>query len=473
MSARSSLFGAAILLVAGSAHANGSFPTAGQLVVDPADPTHLVLRTTFGMVTSHDAGAGWGWVCESSAGYVNEEPGIAVAGDGAILAGVEGGMSLANAGACDWGFAPGIDPLVKDVSVQRDDPAVAVAVTTDVAGVTRLWESIDHGQSWSQAGVDLPGFQATTLDAAPSDPMRVYIAGLDAMSKPVLARTDNRGQSWEVTPIVTSAAGAIPYLSAVDPLDPDLVYVRADADPGLLLVSNDGGARWSEPFTGTGPMRGFALSPDGQTLLLSDILGVYRAPTSTLAFTQVSDVFVTCLTWAAAGVYACSNEYVEAFFVGFSGDEGASFSPLLHMFCISGPLACGADTTVGANCPGEWPAISMQIDTDKCVSEGTGGTGPGSGGAGGTGGASAVSTGPGGPGATSASAGGSGGGAGATPTPEHRTSEGCSCQTGSHPQTPWLALAGSALVAAMITRSGARARGAPDTARRSRRAPRT
>jgi hypothetical protein len=407
----------ALVLVPLSAAANGSFPAAGQLVVDPADPMHILVRTTFGMVVTRDGGATWGWVCESAALYMNEEPGTAIANDGAIIAGVKDGISL-SPDACDWSLAPGIDGDVKDVSVQRDDPAIAVAVTSNLmTDTTRLWESLDHGGTWSQAGVDLPtGFFATTLDVAPSDPMRVYIAGLDAMGKPALARTDNRGQSWTVTAVVTTALSAIPYLGAIDPLNPDIVYVRADADPGRVLVSSNGGGTWTEPFIGTGPMRGFALSPDGQTLLVGDIVGVWRAPTETMAFTQVADVFVTCLTWAAAGVYACSNEYVENFFVGLSQDQGATFAPVLHMFCIPGPLSCPAGTTAGTDCPAQWPPVAMQIGAEMCA--GGGGQGGGAAGGGGTGAASGA--GPAGPSA--------GGNAGGTAGPPPAESESCSCE---------------------------------------------
>jgi hypothetical protein len=411
--------GLAVLLAAAPVGANGAFPAAGQLIVDPSDPQHLVLRTTFGMVVSHDAGATWGWVCESSALYMNEEPAIAVAGNGAIVAAVSDGLSLATPDACDWTLASGIDPKVRDVSVQRDDPSRVVAVTSDaVADVTRLWESSSHGATWSQAGVSLPaGFFATTLDVAPSNPMRVYVAGLDGMGQPALCRTDDRGQTWVQTPIVQSAMTAIPYLGAVHPTNADVVYVRVDADPGRVVVSADAGASWSEPFIGTGPMRGFALSPDGETLLVGDILGVWRAPASTLAFTQVSDVFVQCLTWSAAGVYACSNEFVEGFFVGTSSDRGTSFSPLLHMFCIPGPLACAAGTTVGDACAAEWPAIAAQINAEDC-SRGGGGAG-GAGGAGG----GATGSGAGGPG-PGTSAGGSGGAPGSAPPPG---SPDCTC----------------------------------------------
>src|SRR4051794_34190183 len=52
----------------GTARANGRYPLASQLVVDPLDPDHLVARTTFGVLSSADAGATWRWVCEEALG---------------------------------------------------------------------------------------------------------------------------------------------------------------------------------------------------------------------------------------------------------------------------------------------------------------------------------------------------------------------------------------------------------------------
>ena len=42
-----------------TAWANGRFPRADQLVAVPGEPAELVLRTTFGLLVSHDAGVTW------------------------------------------------------------------------------------------------------------------------------------------------------------------------------------------------------------------------------------------------------------------------------------------------------------------------------------------------------------------------------------------------------------------------------
>jgi MYXO-CTERM domain-containing protein len=420
---------AVVLLLAPQAHANSAYPTAGQLVIDPADPTHMVLRTTFGMVMSHDAGASWQWVCEGAAGYIDEDPPIAVPANGAIVAAISAGVSITEAGdACRWSLAPGIATGVRDVSAQREDASIVVAVTTDAgSGASTLWESLDHGASWTQAGVAIPALSATTLDVAPTDPMRVYVAGTEGVATPVIARTDDRGQSWTTHPIPASVASAVPYLSAIDPVDPDIVYVRMHADPGRLMVSQDGGVNWVEAFGGIGPLRGFTLSPDGQTVLVSDVLSVYRAPASSLTFIKMSDAYVQCLTWGAAGLYACGHQYAQGFFLGLSTDEGASFTPLLHMHCIR-PLACDAGTSAGDVCPAQWTVVSSQLAIDKCA-EGGGGAGgaPSAGGAGGTPGGGAP---------------GMAGSAGEAPPPADRRVDGCGCRTASSPATSlaWLAL---------------------------------
>ena len=67
------LLGAAILLTAWGARANGRYPLANQLVVGPSDPSHIAIRTTFGLVVSSDHGSTWSWICEKAAGFVNGE----------------------------------------------------------------------------------------------------------------------------------------------------------------------------------------------------------------------------------------------------------------------------------------------------------------------------------------------------------------------------------------------------------------
>jgi photosystem II stability/assembly factor-like uncharacterized protein len=400
----------ASLLFAVDARGNGAFPGAGQLFLVPGEPEHVVARTTFGIIVSRDGGASWRWVCESAMGYQNVEPPIGVTADGSVLVALEDGLRAGAGDLCNWPEASGIDAEVWDVSVQRDDPTVAVAVTTDLdTAVTRLWESTDRGASFTQAGVDVPGLYATTLDVAPSDPNDVYIAGSGTMGEPLVARTSDRGRSWTLHPIPVDTQSKVPFLSAIDPVASDTVYVRIAGDPGRLLASNDGGASWTIVFQATGPLLGFALSPDGETVLLGDLAGVWRAPTATMQFEKRSNVVIQCLAWTANGVYGCGNQLTDGFLIGLSTNEAATFEPVLPMHCVAGPLACEAGSQV-QSCEAEWPALAEQLATDLCIE-----------GAGGMGGAGSTTGGP---------ANGAGGSTAAPSASPGEAPEGCTCRAG-------------------------------------------
>ena len=368
------------ITLAGPARANGRFPASGQIILHPNDPDVLLVRATYGLMLSQDGGKTWGWICEPAVGYGNvEDPAMAFMSDGTLLAGIFEGLSVGTPDGCQWGFAQGglLDKYVIDLSVDKVDPTQAVLVVSNSVGqddagaplfLTALWQTADVGKTWTQAGVDLPDqFVGLTVDAAPSNVQRVYMSGRYGLaSNPgVIERTDDRGATWQMFPVSGADATHLPYIGAVDPNDPDVVYVRLDADTGAdtLLVSRDGGMTWTTAYTAMGKLYGFALSPDGATVAIGgDMDGVLTAPSSTLAFTKVSSVGALCLTWGASGLFACANEYVDGFTAGVSTDEGKTWTPLMHLAGIC-PLVCAeADSGVTQYCPAVWLSTAFTIN---------------------------------------------------------------------------------------------------------------
>lgn len=408
------------------ARANGRFPQADQLVVDPADAAHLVVRSTYGLLRSADAGKTWSWVCEGGIGYKGmQDPAVAVSGTGRILAGVFEGLSTSSDRGCSWAFATG--PLtgayVVDLTVERASPQRAVAVTATPApgGGTAgaLVETADGGGTWTLAGAPLGNdLTPVTLDPAPSNPQRVYVSGLVALSG-VIQRTDDRGATWTRVKL-PSAPGVVPYIAAVDPTNPDLVYVRLDDEPDdRLLVSQDGGATWKEAWSLQGQMLGFALSPDGATVAAGGPKhGVSLADAKTLAFGKIAAVRAHCLTWTPAGLYACGEEDLDGFAIARSIDAGATWQALHHRaeLCLQ---TCAPGTSTGSVCPGEWPAV---VQTLGGSAEPTCSAAAGAAGAGGGPGAGAGGNAGGGAGGRAGDAGGPADGA--TP-PEDGGSGGC------------------------------------------------
>ncbi|WP_437615396.1 hypothetical protein WMF20_18400 [Sorangium sp. So ce834] len=386
----------AALGLAAPASANGRFPAAGLIASHPSDPSRLVVRATYGLLSTRDGGEEWRWICEPVVGFGgNEDPMIAFLADGTIIAGIFDGLSASKNGGCDWSFAPGelSDSYVIDLSADREDPSRAVLVISSGLGagrfLTQLWETSDNADSWTKLAVDLPeDFLAQTVDAAPSNRDRVYVSG--RFGAPdytgALQRTDDRGATWERFDIPGSDDKRLPYIGAIDPADPDTIYVRLDGDPSdALLVSRDGGQSFAAVFESQGDLLGFALSPDGATVLVSGPQdGIWRAAASSLEFTKMSDVGARCLTWTDAALFACGDEFVDGFTVGRSLDEGKSFEALLHRDGLCGPIECAPESGAASTCTDLWGATELTIGSRQC-----GDAGSGNGAAAGSGGSSA------------------------------------------------------------------------------------
>ncbi len=101
-------FGASVLLLAApprEARANGRLPTASQLLFSPSDPSLILLRTTFGILVSHDGGATWDWLCEAALGIASSQiidPNVGITANGTVVAGFLDTLLISPNTGCDW-----------------------------------------------------------------------------------------------------------------------------------------------------------------------------------------------------------------------------------------------------------------------------------------------------------------------------------------------------------------------------------
>jgi photosystem II stability/assembly factor-like uncharacterized protein len=352
--------------------ANGAFPAVSQLLADPTDPAHLVLRSNFGLLVTHDRGANWDLVCEAGLGYKDIEPAIALLADGTTIAALPNGIAH-GATECAFGLARGVSAYVADVARVPDTPGQAVAVSVEIdSGVSQVWRTLDTGRSWQPWGAALSELNAATLDIAGDDAGTLYVSGVSQTDtvEGVLARSLDGGQTWTRWDVPGVNKLSAPYIAAIAADDADTLYVRLSGSPGRLLVTRDGGAHWSAILDFAGPIDGFALSPDGRYALASGrVDGVWRASTSELAFERISCTKLRCLSWTHAGLFACADEFQAGFLVGESLDAGFTFEPKLHMSCVRGPLSCASESPVAQACDASWPALSEVLGKD-CANAG-------------------------------------------------------------------------------------------------------
>jgi photosystem II stability/assembly factor-like uncharacterized protein len=364
------LLAVAALLFTSSAAGNGRYPATNQLVVAPTDPSHLVVRSTYGLVVTRDAGKSWGWVCEDAIGFTGvEDPAIAVTSSGSILAALFEGLAVSTPDACGFGFDPSVGKRIAiDVSVAQEeaDHGYAIVWPNVDAAVTELWATTDAGRSWSRVSKLPSGFTAVTIDAARSSPTRIYASGSTGTDGK-LAVSNDGGGSWVLRSVPGTTLTTRPYLAAIDPTDADVVWIRLSGDADALLLSSDGGTSFESVFAGHGPLEAFALSPDGSELLVGGEAGLWHATTAALDFARVSALGPACLAWTEDALYACGDDRKNGFAVGRSTDGGKTFEPLFLASELGGPLACDPGAAVSKVCPALWPATQCTLGGRSCL----------------------------------------------------------------------------------------------------------
>lgn len=374
--------------IAPAARGNGRYPASNALLVAPGPSRSLVLRATFGLLLSADSGAHWDWVCESAIGYGGpnsvEDPSLGITTSGAILAGLFEGLAVSPDTGCRWAFVGGslAGQVIIDLVVRPDTPSTALALTSTFAGDggrtafrSQIFVTTDNGKDWVPYGAPLdPAVQTETVEVAKTDPHRVYVSGErrgdGGLTGSLFVSTDD-AQHWTERPIPLDAStfenGA--YVAAVDPTNADRIYVRTSSlTSGRLLVTADAGATFTSVYHG-GPLLGFALTADGSRVYVGGLAdGLHVASSANLAFTKRSSIQLQCLAVGGATLYACSSE-VSGFVLGASTNEGASWSPLVHLSTIRGPLACPSGTSSAA-CVAEWPALATQLGVGSVADAG-------------------------------------------------------------------------------------------------------
>ncbi len=381
------------------------------------------MMATFGVNWTHDNGKNWDWTCEGAVGYLsNENPVLGVTQNDSVIIGTFEGIGVTTDQGCNWTLpAGGVGDHVTDLVVEKSDPHSVMFLTSvylgqDDAGSTftsRLWITHDDGAHITQVGASLdPEILPETIEVAPSDATRVYLSGtrkVNGEAVGVLMVSKDSGVTFATTTIPfpdsptadggTTQLDRAPYIAAVDPKNPDRVYIRVENIAGTrLLVSDDGAQTTRQVWQAKGDLLGFALSADGAKVYVGGPNdGLHIGSSTALDFTsQTSTVQIQCLALDGDRLLACSDE-ASGFTVGATKDDGATWTPLLHLSCMRGPLVCNQSSPVTTQCDPLWPAQQTTLGgpDPTCTADGgaSGDAGGGSSSSGGSSGGSGGSSG--------------------------------------------------------------------------------
>src|SRR5262245_48583867 len=126
----------ATLLFSSVAGANGRPPLTNGVAFQANDSHALYVRTTFGLLISHDGGCSFRWTCEQNVGYGGMfDPTYAIANDGTIFATTLAGLRISRDGGCSFttATAPLAATYVDTISL---GPTGEVWVATGESGKT-------------------------------------------------------------------------------------------------------------------------------------------------------------------------------------------------------------------------------------------------------------------------------------------------------------------------------------------------
>jgi uncharacterized protein (TIGR03382 family) len=362
------LFAAAALtvLAAGSASANGRFPKAQQIVTAPGSGGRTIfLRATFGVLVSRDAGASFTWLCEQAMGFSGTwDPPIAATRDGRLWMGLPDGLSSTRDG-CDVVRAPELaGEIVVDLATEPDGERVVV-VTSTPGKPAFVWRRPSAKAPFARLGAGVTGVSFDTVDVAAGNPKRLYAtaAPVGGGRRAHLFRSDDGGATLTELDVHLERDGRL-FLSAIDPKDPDRIFVRHTNELGTdLLLSKDGGKTFTSVLRTKTSMFGFAATADGASLFAGAgdaDEGVFRSKDRGVTWEPASKTSVLCLWADGASVFACSNPFARGgWAIAISRDDAASFRPLATFGDVRGAVAC--DAGAGAACAALWSDVRAQV----------------------------------------------------------------------------------------------------------------
>lgn len=369
------------------AAANGRFPASTDVTWRAGDHTDVYLGATIGLLKSEDDGREFYWLCEENIGYAGDfDPIYAVDTDGTIYASTFDGVRVSRDGGCSFETATADLPKGPGriagywIGALELAPDGDLWVGTAETGLPNaVYRSRDRAATFQLVGLESATGWWKSLEVAPSDPDRIYVAGYQVAPEAavLLHRSDDDGATF--VPLGTEGLAIGPttevFFVGVHPTDPDIVYLRSKGavEPvgDRIYRSTDAGMSWTEVFATAAALDGFVVLPDGGVVAgtttdpayAEDKFGALYVSSDGVTFTKSSGPAMGCLGRSSAGeLFVCGANWAPDFYLLGRGPDPTSLTKVLRFHEMVGPLACPQGTTQHDVCELQrWPAIREQF----------------------------------------------------------------------------------------------------------------
>jgi hypothetical protein len=360
-----------VLASAALAHANGRPPYTNGVYFQANDPNSIYVRTTFGLLISHDAGCSFRWTCEDSIGYGGTyDPEYLLGSDGSIYATTYSGLRVSRDGGCTFSTAI---PTRYIGAIDLGATGDVWAVTSDTAVPNDVVRSTDGGNTFGSAGLESPTLLWNSVKVAPTDPMTVYVTGYLGSADAHVYTTTDAGSDW----IEGSLAGvmfgeaALVSVAAVDPTNAQIVFlVSSGANPpgDLLYRSIDGGSSFTQVLATPEPIMGVAAA-DGTTVVVAAGLNVgsgasFRSTDGGATFQPLANApQLLCIGKSPSGqLVGCGANWEPDYMAVAATTDTSTWTKLFRFAELDGVVSCPAGTIDHDDCDVmQWPTIAAQF----------------------------------------------------------------------------------------------------------------
>jgi hypothetical protein len=320
----------------------------------PADrPSEIVLATNFGLIATTDAGVTWDWVCEHGHGYLGAMYQRAAPPSQRLFAVAPAGLVFSDDTACSWSVASDLQQTtVADAFADPVNPArvLALAAFIDPAGQAKnaLFISMDGGTTFgAPVHMSPPNTTLASVEVSAANPDRIYMTSYTSVGafSSHLLRSDDAGATWTASDITAMTGGRVARIAAVDPADPQKLYLRLTGADDAIAVSSDGGATIRVPLVVGVGLTALLRRANGQVLVSAlDVVdgALYRSTDGGESFVRLpSTLSIRALAERSGTIYAAANYFADGFALGVSLDDGLSFQPLMKLEQVTSTRMCG------------------------------------------------------------------------------------------------------------------------------------
>lgn len=377
-----------------AAWANGRPPQAIGLHFRPGNDNDIVLAATFGGLFSHDNGVTWSWVCESAIGYGGTfDPDYAVTPTGTVIATTFSGVQIDRDAGCTFALSSFGESYARNITATANGRIyVAMAYAGDATAIPpvppdyKIYTSTDDAVSFDAGTtVGTSGESWTSIEAAASDPQRVYLTGyrLDGNSDKVhlLFRSDDGAQSFTPLAVTEFAVTdrSVLEIAAISPTDPDRVLLRvtwwnpAGVIGDAFYLTTNAGQAWTKVLETNDNARGVVLRANGDAIVATFRTGIHRSTDGGQVFSLVPGTVpeVYCLDERPNGeLWACTDNYALPPFdhaVMKTTDLATWTGVMNFQRDIVGPVICPAGTVQQDCCTVNVDACQVAAPPTWCL----------------------------------------------------------------------------------------------------------